>query len=1320
MYYKYNMRIIKLLIIVFVLFTHNIVLADNNEEHYYFKQIQLFDDMTSFINQIHINPENGILWIATPEGLIRFDGKIRRRYSHVNNNYNSLPGDNITNIIEDKYNTMWVLTSDGIAKYSTEYDNFIVPQIYNKNVTAYSACQIDDGLLFGGNNIIYKYRYDTKALEIICKLEIGTNLMFNSIVSLGNNKILCASKWYGLLMIDLATGKQVKSNFDNYSTHPMAFIKDSKERLWLSDFNQGLKCFDTNGKLLCHFTVKNSDLSNNIILDIKEINNHIWIGTDGGGINILDPETGEIKVMQHISGDVHSLPVNTITCLSGNGYDNIWAGSTKGGLIYIKKVKMVHYTETVLGYDKALSDKSVLSLSYNDKDNILWIGTDGGGVNSFNLSSETFRHYENTWGDQISSICDISDNKILVSVFSKGIYYLDKSSGKKTPLIIEDEELYNSLFNSGKSVQLRKYKDNILLLSNNIYKYNIDTHKIDTIQYEGSTRNNESLYCFSEDDKTLYINDQHSIYKFKKDDDKLYRIYSVPFRIKFQSIARDKNGIFWIGDNKGLHSWIEGQKEMSHKKTSLFTKVNTVLCDTMGNIWIGAEKKLFAYQPQKEKFIMFDESDGVQPNEYSRIANVRVPKNKMFIGGTNGLLYLNTDIINNQKKYDHEYKIYITDFIINGENKKYIIKNGEVSIPWNSKNLRLRVAVSDGDILRNKLYTYNINGIKKESFNPEMYVPILNPGTYHIKLTCDFKDGNFIKDYPLLTLTVLPPWYTTWWFLSLCIIFSLAILVSAFMFFIRKKENKMKWIMKEHEQKIYEDKVRFLINISHELRTPLTLIHAPLNRILKDLEKNSPIYEPLLKIYKQANRMKEIINMVLDMRRMETGYNTLILKEQDFNLWLQEVCNDFKDECSIKNINLIVNINEEIGKLSFDKNKCTIVITNLLSNALKHSPEKSSITVTSELNKDSNTVRITVSDEGVGVKQEEISRLFERFYQGNNEIGGSGIGLSYAKTIVEQHGGVIGAYPNKEKGASFFFEIPVIRGNEETLACKPKEYINEIFGNDNTENIVFENSKNEIEDIRVLFIDDNKQLTEFMAEEMRHYYKEILTANSAKEILDRIQDINPDIIISDVMMPEMNGFEFCKAVKENITISHIPVILLTAMEDEQSKNYGYKIGADAYISKPFKTEELKSVINSIIYNRNKAKEHYQSFGIIPEPANETFSLADENFLKKLNKVIYDNIDNPALDINLICSEIGMSRTSLYTKLKVLTEMGGNEYINKLRMEKAITLMSSGNYSVNDISVMVGFNTPRYFSTAFKQYTGMTPTQFKNKNNEDKE
>ena len=329
------MRLLKLLIIAFILLTHNIVLADNNEEHYYFKQIQLFDDMTSFINQIHINTENGILWIATPEGLIRFDGKLRKRYSHVNNNQSSIPGENVTKIIEDKNNTMWVLTSGGIAKYSAEYDNFTIPQIDNKNITAYSACLTENGILFGGNNRIYKYSYDTRNFEEVCKLETKSNLMFNSIINLGNGKILCASKWYGLIMIDLNTGLQVKSDFDNFSTHPMAFIKDSKERLWLSDFNQGLKCFDTKGKLIHHYTVNNSELSNNIILDIKEINNNIWLGTDGGGINILNPETGEIKVMQHISGDVHSLPVNTITCLYGNGYENIWAGSTRGGLIYI-------------------------------------------------------------------------------------------------------------------------------------------------------------------------------------------------------------------------------------------------------------------------------------------------------------------------------------------------------------------------------------------------------------------------------------------------------------------------------------------------------------------------------------------------------------------------------------------------------------------------------------------------------------------------------------------------------------------------------------------------------------------------------------------------------------------------------------------------------------------------------------------------------------------------------------------------------------------------------------------------------------------------
>lgn len=1301
--------------IAIILLINNYSIAKSSD-NFYFRQIPLFDDMLSYINNIHISQKNGIIWIGTPEGLIRFDGKGKKIYTHSDNNPNSIPDGNILNIVEDK-NNIWILTSRGIAIYSYDYDNFKIPLINGKPIIAYSAYIVNDGILFGGVNKIYKYFYNSNTFKEIATIDKPKNLGLNSIILLSEEKLLCTSRWHGLFIINIKNGNIIKSEFDKCSSHPMSIIMDNKRRIWLSDFNHGLKCLNDKGEVIKHYTTKNSNLSNNIILDLKEINNNIWIGTDGGGINILDPENNEFKVMKHISGDTHSLPVNTITCISGNNPNNVWAGSTRGGLIYIKKVNMINYSETILGYNKALSEKAVLTLSYNKDKNILWIGTDGGGINSFNLENKIFKHYPTTWGDQISSICDISEKQMLISIFSRGIYYFDKTNGNKIQLNIEDEELNKTLFYSGKSVLLHKYNDNILLLSDFIYKYNLKNHKIDTVKYENGIRNNESFYFISEDNDAIYFNDQHSVYKFTKNNDILYKLISVPLKTQLYSIARDKNKKFWIGTSDGLKFWNEKDSIIHPVKTSLFKRVNSVICDSCGNIWIGAEQKLFVYKPQENKFIMFDESDGVLPNEFSRTARVLLQDNNLFMGGKNGLLYVDTDIYN-MFKYNIVPPVLITDFSINGENQKFKIKDNQITIPWNSKNIKINTIVKDEDILRNKLYSYNINGTIKNTFVPEIFIHSLKPGTYPIKLSYDLKDGNKVKDILLLTITVLPPWYATWWFMLLCVISVISLITGMFIYFVRKKENKLKWIMKEHEQKIYEDKVRFLINISHELRTPLTLIHAPLNRILKNIDKNSSMYEALFKIYRQANRMKEIINMVLDIRRMETGFNTISLKKQNFNEWLENVGEEFKDECSLKNVTLIINKDYDINEFAFDKNKCTIILTNLLSNALKHSPENSTITVSSQINREKNTIRITVTDEGKGIKSDEIEKLFVRFYQGENETGGSGIGLSYAKTLVEQHGGIIGAYPNKEKGASFFFEIPINMSNDETLTCQPKEYINELFGNENSNDIMSKSNQAEnynIENIKLLFIDDNKSLTDFMAEEMKYYYKDIVTSNSGKNILNEIEKIKPDIIVSDVMMPDMNGFEFCKAIKENINISHIPVILLTAITDGQSKEYGYKVGADAYMSKPFQTEELKNVIDNIIFNRKKAKEHYQNFGFLPEPTKETFSMADENFMKKLNKIIYDNIDNTNLDINLICNEIGMSRTSLYTKLKVITEMGANEYINKVRLEKAITLILSDKYTVNDIATMVGFNTSRYFSTAFKQYTGMTPTQYKNSN-----
>jgi len=518
--------------------------------------------------------------------------------------------------------------------------------------------------------------------------------------------------------------------------------------------------------------------------------------------------------------------------------------------------------------------------------------------------------------------------------------------------------------------------------------------------------------------------------------------------------------------------------------------------------------------------------------------------------------------------------------------------------------------------------------------------------------------------------------------------------------------------MKEHEQQVYEEKVRFLINISHELRTPLTLIHAPLSRILKSLSPEEPQYLPIKAIYRQSQRMKNLINMVLDVRKMEVGESKIQIQPHFLNQWIEHISQDFISEGEAKNVRIRYQLDPQIETVSFDKDKCEIILSNLLINALKHSPENTEITIISELLPEKDRVRISITDQGSGLKQVNTQKLFTRFYQGTGEQNGTGIGLSYSKILVELQGGSIGAYDNQEAGATFFIELPLRRESEEII-CQPKAYLNELMSDDSHEQAPG-NDDFDTTPYTVLVVDDNPDLTDFLKKSLGEYFKRVVIASNGAEALQLIRSHTPDIIVSDVMMPRMNGYELCKSIKEDITISHIPIILLTARDDQQSQLSGYKNGADAYLTKPFEIEMLMEIICNRLKNRESTKKRYLNAGVIPAPEESTFSQADETFLLKLNKIIQENLDNSSLDIAFICKEIGMSRASLYNKLKALTDMGANDYINKFRMEKAIAYITGTDMTFTEIAEKVGFTTSRYFSTAFKQYTGGTPTQYKEK------
>ncbi|MCS2821815.1 response regulator [Bacteroides ovatus] len=918
-------------------------------------------------------------------------------------------------------------------------------------------------------------------------------------------------------------------------------------------------------------------------------------------------------------------------------------------------------------------------------------------------------HYPDTWGDKMVSITGFTPNELLVSAFSKGIFIFDKKTGKKRPFAIMSPSLEHHIRYSGQPINLyRDTPNSILILSSPPYRYHTSTRQLTPVPCAKEVKIKGLLSSIGYDSTAIYLNDPYNIYRLDRKKDTVEIFASAPQGF-FNAVSGDDKGVFWIAGTRGLYTYHPDTRKFERIPTTLFNEVNTVLCDNKGKVWIGAEQKLFIWLTDTKRFVWFGEADGISPNEYLAEPRLISPKGNIYMGGVKGLLCINADT--QIEKSSDSPEIRLAELTINGENRMYQLNQDKISIPWNSKNIKIRVMTYGADILRLKVYHFQMGDLKTEGYNPELMIPSLAPGSYPIMVSCNTQEGNETTPQFLFTLNVLPPRYRSWWFVSLCIIACIGIVVQIVFVLLRRKENKMKWMMKEHEQNVYEEKVRFLINISHELRTPLTLIYAPLSRILKTLPSTDAIYPPLKNIHKQAQRMKDLINMVLDVRKMEVGETKLKLQAYPFNSWIKEIGADFTDEGAAREVQIDYQLDDSIKEVVFDKGMCTIVVTNLLTNALKHSPKNTTVTI--RTSKNDSYVRVSVLDQGEGMQEEDMEKVFIRFYQGKQEIGGSGVGLSYAKMLVELHKGKIGAMNNEAGGATFFFDLPLGLESGEVI-CQPKPYINELITPDVDHEInAPETLDFSTQNYTVLLVDDNHNLTDFLSKELKSLFKAIYIAHDGREAFEIAQKQVPDIIVSDVMMPVMNGYELCKAVKENIGISHIPVILLTARNDEQSRLYGYKIGADAYLGKPFEIDTLVKIIQNRLYNREQTKEHYQHIGNFPQPLESTFSQADETFLLKFNKLISENISNPSLDIPFICREIGMSKTSLYNKLKAITDMGANDYINKFRLEQAITLIKTTDLTFTEISDQIGFTTLRYFSTAFKQYTGLTPTQYKN-------
>lgn len=1272
------------------------------KEQFIYTQISRNKGLTSTINCIY-KEKDGDVWLGTPNGLYSFNSHDLRHYDDT-----LLADAGIFQISQDKEDRFWILTDNWIFRKGEEEDSFtrISAETDDARTPMHSLLHDEDGIWLGSNGKIYRYTYEDDRLFLFKDLKERPSFICRQIHQFDSNTLLCCSH-NGAILLDITTGEMSDAPFGP-DKEVSATLADSKGRIWMAFYNKGICVYSKDGRLLKTYTAANSGLTNDIVLCLTERDSAIWAGTDGGGINIIYTEDDRISVLSHIPGDPSSFPAHSINSIYNDHYGNIWAGSIRDGLIRISRSGMKTYKDSHIGLPNGLSNPTVLCLFQDDDSEYIWIGTDGEGLNRFDPATNTFTHYRSTLKKKVVSIARYSDTELALSVYSDRLWIFDMVSGELRPLDIDDRDINYLLHYAGRSLNLANDKDGrILLISNTIHALDKVTGRCIPIDTEDGSKAMGNFLPVGRSEDGLWLHDYYNIY-FLRDGSGLIEKKGCTGDNEIKCGHVGKDGEIWLATGTGLCRFDSSDGTISSISTNLFTSASSVVCDNSGRVWIGTEADLFAYLADIDSFALFGESDGASPNEFLSKPHLLTRAGDVFMGGVHGLLIIDSDYT-----IDASEEPSITLQGLVADNKRIsAVKDGEYVVPADSKMLDISVSTQEKDIFRNKIYRFMFSDGDKvyESSSPTLTLQDLpKPGRHEIFVSCTRRNGDWSHPVKIMTLRIPQPWYFTGWFIAVASALILIFVTGVVRGIMHRKESQLKLALKEQEQKVYEEKVRLLINISHELRTPLTLVMAPLKRLLNETGEDEGQSATLHRIYRQSRRMRDLLDMVLDLRKMEVGGSGLKIEKADFNKWVTESISDIADEEKEAGINVVTDLDSEAGIVGFDKKKCDTVLTNILMNAIKHSSPGDTIRISTAVTEDG-MVRTSISDQGPGLGDIDRSRMFTRFYQSNSEQYGSGIGLSYSKILVELHGGRIGAENNTGKGATFWWEIPLDPVSDN--AAPARAYLNELVGTDiekdpdHHEAASFDTSS-----MKLMIVDDNQDLLDFLTEAFISDFSEIITAVSGNSALSALAEGRiPDIIVSDVNMPDGDGYSLCRRIKESERFSHIPVVLLTARGEEKSQSDSYRMGADAFLAKPFETETLMELLRNILMKKEDIRRRYLD---TEDKADAAYGSEEEDFIIRLNRIISDNIGNPDLDQKLLCREMGMSRVSLYNKMKSITGAGAKEYITKIRIEKAKSLIENSEMNIAEISDRTGFSSQSYFSTAFKSYTGMSPSQYRN-------
>lgn len=1304
-----------------------------------FKHYTVENGMSSNTVYSIAQDSKGFIWLATSNGLNRFDGKMFKVFLPNDDKLHQMSSNSINCFVQAADERIWSGTDFGVAVFNPVNESFAYfTKTTKKGVKIQSIINTiikdrDDNVWIGtfGQGI---FRYNQKTDELTQytrnvnrKSGLSSNKI-NRMYEDSRGTIWVLTYDNGICSFDKSrqefrfkapcTGKE-SDRFD-------VMFEDSKGELWVGCYTSGVSKFDfRTGKLLPMYGQNDT----NRILHVRGIDEYspgmlLFVSDDG--LSFFDTNTGLGKTVKLDVNNQQGLNDNYAHSVFVDKEGGMWVGTYFGGVNYsspsYNNFRLFNNQFGETGFPGR-----VVSVMCEDNKANLWIGTDDSGLIYFDVKSKRFKHFMPQKGGNSIAYHNIhallfDNNKLWIGTYSRGLDCLDIPSGKF--------KHYNySQLPHPSIYALYKDKNGVIWMGTpvGLAKYIKESDSFELIK----ETNGSDVRCIIEDEKGYMwaASQTNGLFKLNKSTLK-WKHYNFSAKNK-NSISSDavitlnvdKEQNLWIGTSGGgLCKYIYEKDEFKAYDKNGFPKnstINKIISDN-GYLWISTNIGLIRYQPDESIMKIYTQSDGLQSSLFCPNSGLKASDGTIYFGGINGFngfkpksLLQNTVLPN---VVFTDFKLFNQSVSCNDENSclsKSVLYVQNIVVKHSQSMLEFEfVALSYMAPDKNK-YKYMLegfdrswimsNGIAKATYTN------LPAGDYVFRVKASNNDELWNETGASVHLTVLPPFWRSGIMIFMYIVLIIASGVYLLRMYRSKQELKYKESLQkinlEKDQELLDAKMDFFTQIIHEIRTPLTLIMGHLDFVLKSNKRVKEVKEDLFVVQRNSNRLYNLVNQFMDYRKIEVGSMTVKYENIDVNQLVTQIYECYKFTAQNKQINLSLSLLPEPLIISSDNEALTKILNNFLSNALKFT--KDLIEIDLEISTQ-NKLQISIRDNGKGVPEEERVKIFKPFYQikGTQSADniGTGIGLMLCDSLVKLLNAEIVLTDSVGGGATFTLVIPIATTEE--------------FGDKEIETdgepVLVEPDVNELDSsddkpTTILIIDDNNDILQLVLKCLDPYYP-VLCASNAEEALTILKNNTVSLIVSDVMMPGMNGFEFCSIVKSDIETCHLPVVLLTAKTNIEAKIEGLETGADVYIEKPFSLDYLLAQVNSLLKNREILLKRFAS-----SPSVQSFSLAvnklDAAFLKKVDEYILKNMAETEFSIGDMASEIGMSRSLYFSKFRGLTGQTPNNYLRLTRLKEAAKLLQNGETRINEICYIVGFNSPSYFAKCFFQQFGTLPSDY---------